>query len=66
MSDTLADRLAAFALDTRYEDLPGRLSSRPAAGWWMPSGAQSEHWKSRPRRLLARLPRDFRVQRRCG
>ena len=25
MSDTLADRLVAFALRTRYEDLPGEV-----------------------------------------
>ena len=38
---------------------PGRLSSRPAGGWWMPWVARSEHWKSRLRRLRGEVAARF-------
>ena len=60
MSDTLADRLAAFALGTRFRGPARRRSwSRPAAGWWTPwacaVGALDEPASSIARRVAGRF-----------
>ena len=51
MSDTLADRLAAFALSTRFEDLPrGRRGRGPPSAARLARHAPPVRWTSRRRR----------------